>query len=204
MSVRKLMYVLTVVMTMISCKGKKNNNEFTVSGNIENAKEQKVYLEQLFFSTQDIKMVDSGKITNGQFKLKGIADEEGLYVIRLEKNQAAYFLVNDINEIKLNADVNKLSLEGFSVNTPVNLSLKTFMSQVEKKGTALQIKFKDLDSLKNANDQKQFEIESLKMDSLQQDFIDYASQFADTTTSPVLALYSLGYLKNYDMSPFMT
>ena len=98
-------YLLIIVSVLIVSCNNKNKDQFTINGKIENAKDQKVYLEQLFFNEKDIAVLDTAEIKNGKFELTGTAAEEGLYRIRLEKdNNASYLIINDQSEIDFSSN----------------------------------------------------------------------------------------------------
>ena len=75
--------LLIIVSALIFSCNNKSKDQFTINGKIENAKDQRVYLEQLFFNEKDIAVLDTAEIKNGKFVLTAKSEEEGLYRIHL-------------------------------------------------------------------------------------------------------------------------
>ena len=92
---------------------------FTVNGELKGASDQKVYLEQISFNQQPPQILDTAEIIKGNFKVKAVAPEEGLYRLRFEKN-AGYIFINDKSEINFNGDVKDSTLESARFGTPAN------------------------------------------------------------------------------------
>ena len=202
MNFKKFMLSLSLIMTIAACNNKKHIDQFTVSGNLKNVGNQKIYLDQLYFSDKSPDVLDTGILKDGMFSLEGKANEEGLFRIRFENNGAALFFINDINDIKFNADLSDLSLKGFTCNTPANQVLKNFMLQLEKSGGMIDETTKILDSLKQNDNDSLVAIETKKMENLQADFKNYISKFIDTCSSPVVTMFSIGYIRNFDPATF--
>ncbi|MEO6357466.1 MAG: DUF4369 domain-containing protein, partial [Ferruginibacter sp.] len=108
---KNLVTIALCAATLLSCNNKKETGKFTVNGQIANAPDQKIYLEELFFSEKNPEVLDTGEIKNGHFTVSALAVEEGLYRIRLEKDSAFFVLINDKDEIGFTADYNKLATE---------------------------------------------------------------------------------------------
>jgi hypothetical protein len=50
----------------------------------------KKYTEELFLVRKNPEILDTGEIKNGKFTVTGMAPEEGLYRLRLEKDSAFF------------------------------------------------------------------------------------------------------------------
>jgi hypothetical protein len=96
-------YLLVIISVLFFSCNQKNKDQFTINGKIENAKDQQVYLEQLFFNEKDIAVVDTAEIKNGKFVLTAKSEEEGLYRIRLEQDENASYLII----IRCNCSINQ-------------------------------------------------------------------------------------------------
>ena len=93
---KKIMLIAITAILLFSCKNKTDNGKFTVTGEIKNAPDQKVYLEQLYFSQADPQVLDTVDLKNGHFTASALAPEEGLYRIRLENGKESGFIfIND-------------------------------------------------------------------------------------------------------------
>ena len=106
--------LLIIVSALLFSCNNKSKDQFTINGKIENAKNQRVYLEQLFFNGKDIAVIDTAEIKNGKFVLTANSEEEGLYRIRLEQdNNASYLIINDQPEIDFSAKIGNGSDDNF-------------------------------------------------------------------------------------------
>jgi hypothetical protein len=76
------------LLLLAACSQRITEGKFKVSGVIEHAKDQDIYLDQLFFSQQSPEALDTARIRNGKFTLSALATEEGLYRLRLSEGGA--------------------------------------------------------------------------------------------------------------------
>jgi peroxiredoxin len=191
---KNLVTIALCAATLLSCNNKKETGKFTVNGQIANAPDQKIYLEELFFSEKNPEVLDTGEIKNGHFTVSALAVEEGLYRIRLEKDSAFFVLINDKDEIGFTADYNKLATEAGTFTSPANGSLKKFLEGIRTQRIALENKSAELrqmagsaqsDSLLAANKNELAEKEVV--------YNHFISQYVDTTTDPVMGMFALGY-----------
>ena len=86
----------------------------------------------------------------GNFKVKAIAPEEGLYRLRFEKN-AGYIFINDKPEIQFNADVKDSTLQSARFNTPANASLTKFIILLDSMHTTLIGEDRNLKDIQQQN-----------------------------------------------------
>ena len=126
------------LVTLFACNNEASKGEFVVEGNIKNAPDQKVYLEELFFSQKEPVVLDTAEIKNGKFKVEAIAPTQGLYRLRMEKNEAPFFFINDEGTIPFSADYNNLTIETSVFTSPANNSLRKFISGIEAQRNALE------------------------------------------------------------------
>ena len=87
----KNVFFLIISAFLFSCNSKEDNDSFVVKGNLKNAADQKVFLEQITFNQQPPQVIDTAEMKNGKFELNALAPEEGLYRIRFEKNAGYIF-----------------------------------------------------------------------------------------------------------------
>ena len=113
-------------MMLFACNNETQKGKFTVSGELKNAPDQKIYLEELYFSQKDPAVLDTATIKNGKFSISALGPEQGLYRLRLEKDEAAFIFINDQPNITLSADIKKSSLESTLFNSPANYLLRKF------------------------------------------------------------------------------
>lgn len=186
-------------MVMLSCNNTTPKGKFTVTGEIKNAPDQNIYLEELFFSQKAPVVIDTANLQNGQFTLEGIAPEQGLYRLRLEKSEAPFFFINDKSDIQLSADFNKLSIDGTTFSSPANASLKKFVRGIETRTETLQAQTTAMEQYPNKVESDSAYREIKKSLTQNEDaYKNYVLQFLDTTTNPVVAMFALGYTRNLE------
>jgi peroxiredoxin len=196
---KKIITVLLVAVTIVSCNHKSAKGTFSISGDIKNAPDQKVFLDQLFFSNEDPQVLDTAELKGGKFTLSTIGYDEGLYRVRLEKSKSGFIFINDQKDISFTADMQNLSLSGPSFNTPANALLKSFINSVDSQGNALEAQQNQLEQLKAQNvSDSVYKIGTDDLDKKTLVIKNYIINYIDTTTDPVMALFALGYTRSID------
>ncbi len=195
----KIVIPVIVSVILIACNNSSYKGTFTVAGEIKNAPDQKIYLEELYFSQKEPSVLDTAELKGGKFSLNAIAPEQGLYRLRLEKNEVPLFFINDKKDITLAADYDKLSNENIIFNSPANASLRKFISGIQQQRTSMEQKNAALVGYPN-----QVETDSI-FNVMRKDFAtveghykNYLVKYLDTTTNPIVALFTLGYTRNIE------
>jgi thiol-disulfide isomerase/thioredoxin len=198
-AITRIFTVSLLSILLFSCDQQSPKGEFVVSGELRNAPDQQLYLEEVYFSQKEPTVLDTAEMKKGKFTVHAIAPEQGLYRLRLEKTDASFIFINDKPEINFSSDLNNLSLETAIFNSPANHQLRRFLGSVdaqrkdlESRSTLLQ-NYKDpsgTDSTYNAM-QKEF-IQK------QAGYQDFMFRYLDTTSNPVMALFSLGYCRDVE------
>lgn len=190
---KKLLLSAVIIAALFSCNNEDDKNKFTVNGQLKNAEDQKVYLEEVFFSQKDPEVLDTAEIKGGKFSLAGLSTEEGIYRIRLEKMNRGFLFINDGKSINFSADLNDVSLSGPTFSTAANSSLKNFiaindslikklkgyydgLTQLEKEGA------KPGDSIVVAT--------QTNFNNAKDAAAKFCFQYADSVKSPALALFT--------------
>ena len=196
---KKLLTMVMIAAVLAGCKNKSEQGKFVVNGLIKNAPNQKVFLEELFFSEKNPEVLDTGEIKNGKFTVSALAPEEGLYRLRLEKDSAFFILINDNSELVFNADYNKLNTEGATVNSAANASLKKFILGIQSQRNILESTSAALQQMA-ANPQADSAAAVIKNDFKNKEtaYKNYIVQYIDTTKDAVMALFALGYSQNIE------
>ncbi len=196
----RIMMALLLMFTLgISCNEKTIKGKFTVNGELKNAPDQKIYLEQLFFNQKDPEVLDTGTLKNGVFAVTAVGNEEGLYRLRLEKQEAGYIFINDNASIKFKADANDNSLNGPDFNTVANHSFKKFLTGINDKQTALNNLSTAIDSMKANNAPDSVLAISVKnLNGEAKNFKDFIVKNIDTLSDPVVAMFALGYTRGIE------
>ncbi len=194
----KKIVIFISVLFIFSCTSKHQNGLFTVNGHLENAANQKVYLEQLFFNQNPPQVLDTAEMKDGKFEVKANAAEEGLYRIRFEKN-AGYIFINDKDDINFSANANDSVLNSTKFNTPANASLTALIMRLDSIHTKLM-----------SEDQARKEYQQQHNDSLafiadnsfnisNEWYNNFLVKYMDTAASPVIALFALSYAQDVNM-----
>ena len=196
---KKIIVIIIVSLFIFSCKTNPSAEKFKLSGEIKNISDQKIYLEQLYFSQKGPDVMDTAEIKNGKFELSAIAPEEGLYRLRLDKLEHGFIFINDKSQINFKADASDISLEGPVFNTPANVLLKKLMVDLNNRNERITGTAAIVDRLKagNGNDSL-LAIESIKLNELGKGFKNFIINFIDTTSDPVVAMFALGYTRDID------
>lgn len=195
---KKLFFALLVIVTA-SCGSQNGANKFTVQGNIKGLGDQKIYLEQLYFSEKNPEVVDTGDVKNGAFSLSALAPDEGLYRLRLEKDQQAFILINDRKDITLSGDMNNLSMKTLSYNSAATNLLKNFIISTQDFGNTLQQKASVIQQYPAANKNDSTYNELMKdYMSKAQSYKNFLLSYIDTSSNPMVALFALGYTRELE------
>jgi peroxiredoxin len=189
---KKLLAAALVAAILFSCNDKKDKGMFTLSGEIKSAPDQKVYLEQLFFSAKQPEVLDTGDIKNGKFSVSAIGAEEGLYRIRIADGGGAIF-INEASKIDFTGTaVIQEPLSG-SFSGPANIALKTLIQHADSVGMLIANKNRLLTEFSKANvkeDDSIFIATFNEFTALKDDFTKFSFAYADTAKSPIVALFA--------------
>jgi peroxiredoxin len=189
--------ILFCALAFASCGTTKTKGKFTVAGEVVDAPDQKAYLDEIYFNNEKPAVIDTAEMKGGKFSLNGIAAEEGLFRIRFEKapENAGYLFINDVEKIPFSADYNQKDVLAV-FNTPANMSLRKFMKTLDSLQKGLMVEGIISDSLSKAGDSLMKE-ESKKIVALNEQYSTFVLSYADTTQSPIIALFALGYSNNF-------
>ena len=183
-----LIFFCTIL--LFACNHKNEAGHFTVEGNIKNISDQKVYLDQLYFSKQPPTTIDTAEIKNGKFILHGVAPEQGLFRIRTTESESGYLFVNDISDIKFETDFKSKDLGTPNFSSPANASFKKLFTMLDEKQRAIGLLENPISDTK---DSANLLAQQNKLDSLKTDYKNFLLNYVDTTNSPVVAIFALGY-----------
>lgn len=190
---KQLLVSVFLAAVLFSCNSNENKNKFTVTGQLKNAADQKVYLEEVFFSQKDPEVLDTAEMKNGDFTLAGLSAEEGIYRIRLEKMNRGFLFINDEKNIHFTADLDDVSLTGPTFTSPANSSLKNFIGVNDSLISKLN---RCITALKNFEKNGASPQDSIVV-ATQTDFnmakeaaAKFCLQYGDSAKSPALALFT--------------
>jgi len=194
---KKIILFLSVLF-IFSCTSKHNNGLFTVKGDLKNAPDQKVYLEQLFFNQTPPQILDTAEMKNGKFEVKAHAAEEGLYRLKFEKN-AGYIFINDKDDIDFAANANDSVLNTTKFNTPENASLTAFIMKLDSIHTNL---INEDQTRKNYQQQKNDSLAFIADNAFNISnawYNNFLVRYIDTAANPITALFALSYTQDVPM-----
>lgn len=196
-------FVLAVVLS--ACNQKEDSGRFTLTGDVKNIDDQKVYLEQLFFSQQPPQVLDTGTLKDGHFKVSAIAAEDGMYRIRFEKVNSGYIFINDEPEIKMAGDINDETLTGATFRSPANNSLMKMLVHIDEERNRLVSLSGEIDTLKQkSGSDSLLALKTNHLSDVTKNLNDYIIKYIDTTTQPIIALFALGYTQGIDPAVLKT
>ena len=190
---KKLLSAVAIAVVLFSCNKGTDKGKFSVEGELKNAADQKIYLEELYFSDKQPEVLDTGIIKDGKFMITAIAPEEGLYRLRLEKDNAAFLFISEAGKINLRADVNNKELSGYSFSGAANSSLKKLLHYTDSVGLLISNKDRLLGEFIKAGVKETDSIYmaiTTEFKNLNANFTTYAFAFADTAKNPVVALFA--------------
>jgi len=196
---KKLFTIVFCTATLFACNNENQKGKFTVSGELKNAPDQKVYLEELYFSEKDPVILDTTEIKNGKFTISALAPEQGLYRLRFEKTEAPFIFINDNPSIKVTADYNKLSLETIVFNSSANQLLRNFITSINTRRKSLEEKTAALQQYPSpVETDSLYNVLKKEVSSQESAYKNYIIQYLDTTSNAVMAMFSLGYTRDIE------
>lgn len=179
------------------CKTKTETGQFKVIGELKNVANQQIFLEEFFFSDRAPEIVDTSNIQNGKFEVIGLAQEEGLYRIRLANDSSAFLFINDQPRINFTGDFSNLTLESVNFQSKANQLLKAFILKTEQQRKEVTSKGHLLESYAAPaeNDSTYIALDRAYLEA-DNAYKKYLVQFIDTTSDPIVAMFALGYTQN--------
>lgn len=188
---KKIIFIALVAIISQSCTEKKFG-AFTVSGQIKNANEQKIYLQELSLTEKEPLNLDTATIDKkGNFILRGVGKEEGLYRISTEMGMD-FIIINDNNNIKLIADLNDYihyKVEG----SVASAQLHAFFENYRQQDSAMASCFIRLDSLQKTNAPDSILLPCRQeRDRRMGDLNALVTNFINKSESPAARIYAIG------------
>lgn len=188
---KRVIYLAAVLAVIISCQAKKHGG-FEVTGTIKNAPGKKLVLMEAPYASAQPVILDSVFLkNNGDFTLKGRANEEGIFRLVLE-NGPDVILINDNNNIKVNLDVNDYrdyKVEG----SPASKSLHELFENYRNRDSVILTTFKQIDSVHSVPGQDSLaNVLQIKNDQQVEGLNKMLRDFINNSPSPAAAYYALG------------
>ena len=190
---KKLFTAAVIAALLFSCNAGADKGKFTLDGEIKSASDQKIYLEELYFSEKQPEVLDTGEIKNGKFTVAAIAAEEGLFRLRTEDGKNAYLFVSENGKMNFTASIDKPEIANRFFSGTANSSLKKLLLFTDSIGLLISNKNRLLSEFVKAGvkqDDSSFIAASSEFTSLNDNFSKYCFAFADTAKSPVVSLFA--------------
>ena len=189
---KKLFAAAAVTAILFSCNNKAGKEQFTISGDLKASPDQKIYLEQLYFSDKQPEVLDTGEIKNGKFTLTAIATEEDLFRIRTEEGATAFF-INEESKISFSGtSISQEPISG-SFSGPANSSLKKLTQYLDSISLLISNKNRLVTEFTKSGVKQTdstFMAIGNELNSLTENAKKISLAYADTAKSPVVALFA--------------
>ncbi|MBS1578339.1 MAG: AhpC/TSA family protein [Bacteroidetes bacterium] len=188
---KKILYICIAITAITSCSHK-GNGSFLVDGTIVHPSSKKILLEELTFGAAQPTVIDSTTLQpNGNFKLNGIAKEEGLYLLAVENGPTVLF-INDSKSITINLD--EEHYKNYTTNgSAATQQLQQFLENYSTRYNALIKAFTNADSLQKikASDSV-LTVASLKKNNELKKINEFVSSSILKSKSPALSYFIIG------------
>ncbi len=189
---KKLFTAAAVAAILFSCNNNADKGKFTLSGELKASPDQKIYLEQLYFSDKQPEVLDTGEIKTGKFSLTALAPEEGLFRIRTQEGATAFFINEDSKINFTGTAIGQEPLSG-TFSGPSNSSLKKLTQYMDSIGLLMSNKNRLITEFTKSGVKQTdsiFQAISNELSALNANFSNYSFMYADTAKSPVVALFA--------------
>ena len=193
----KLLIFLSAIF-IFSCSSQQKTGSFTVNGELKEAPDQKVFLEQIYFNQTPAQVVDTAEMVKGKFEIEATSPDEGLYRIRFEKN-AGYLFINDKDKIDFSANAGDSTLKSTRFNTPANASLTSLIITLDSIHTQLIAKDQQRKDYLQQNNDSLTAMAENNFNISNEWYKNYLVKYIDTTASPVIAMFALSYAQEVNM-----
>ena len=194
---KKIAWLILLATSLGACKNNTDTNQFVVKGNIKNAVNQKIYLEELFFADKAPEVIDTANVENGNFEIKGTALSEGLYRMRLEKDKGSFIFINDQSNITFTGDVQAPSFKAVNFNTPINQRLKNFVATADDQIVALNNQSTTIKQYVIKTDSA-YKAMLSQYDAAAIAYQKYIINYIDTCSNTTLVMFALGYTREIE------
>ncbi|MEY3208837.1 MAG: hypothetical protein RL064_868 [Bacteroidota bacterium] len=190
----KLLNIILVCLfiSLVGCKEKNSEANYTIAGTIQNASNQKLMLQEVPYGGKPIITLDSTTLgTDGKYAFDFIAKQEGIYRLATE-NDLEIMFINDEEQIQIDADA--ANSQAYKVRGSKNSqALIDFLTVYKKKDSSVFATMYNLEQLQQQK-AKDSSIHWLQIERTNK--INALNQFVENTittaTSPALLYYVLG------------
>lgn len=194
---KKCMYIV-LAFILFSCQEAQEGKSLEVSGMVKNTAATMVYLEENAPNSRPT-IIDSATIKkDGSFTLKTKSKEESLFQLRLKDKLAPFaFFINDVEKVKLTADLNNTTQPYAVENSPATEALINFDQTSYEKGMQLFSEGSRMDSLQKAGAPDSLVSATYaRVETIANSLKEFARESLAKSKSPMLSLYILSSYQN--------
>ena len=199
---KKIFMLFVVAFVALTSCTTKQKGAFVVTGKVAHVPVAKIFLQELPLDGSQPVIVDSTTLqVAGNFELKSIAKEEGLFFINVENGPQAIF-INDGSNIHINLDANDIrhpSIEG----SDASKSLYSFISSYLQKDSVIRSTYQSIDSIQKLPVKNDSLIQALQVKGVDEIGLlnSYIKNFVNESKSPAAIHFAISQVaRTHSMS----
>jgi peroxiredoxin/endonuclease YncB( thermonuclease family) len=190
---KRILFLLTVTAVLFSCN-KAGKNEYIISGTVKGVADGKTVVLEKQDETGQLKPIDTVKIKDGKFTIKGSAKEPEIMLLQVEALQGKVPFILENGDIKVVVDkdsIQKTKLSGTFNNdvfSKFNVDVVKFQKTSQKKLTDFQNA--NMEKMKAAQEAKDtITINKLMKEYqvIQKEGMDFYVKFAETNPKALIS-----------------
>lgn len=190
---KKLFTAAAVAAILFSCNNGDDKGKFSLDGELKSSPNQKIYLEELYFSEKQPEVLDTADIKNGKFTVSAITPEEGLFRLRTQDGASSLLFINEDSKMHFSGFANNQEPSSYSFSGSANSSLKKLLQYVDSVSILISNKNKLLSEFTKAGIKETdstFIAASNELTVLNDHFTKFSFAYADTAKSPIVSLFA--------------
>lgn len=190
---KKLFSAIGIAAVLFSCNAGDDKGKFTIDGEIKGLSDQKIYLEELYFSDKQPEVLDTAEIKGGKFTASALATEEGLFRLRTADEKNVFLFISDKGKMTFTADIDKPEIANRFFSGSANSSLKKLMVYTDSISLLISNKERLRSEFLKAGvpeTDSTFAAVTNEITALNNNFTKYCFAYADTAKSPVVSLFA--------------
>lgn len=185
-------FIIGITLFISGCKNNDSGGNFSVSGNIKNAENQQLLLQEIPYGGKPIITLDSITLDkDGRYNFQFIAKQEGIYRLATDKDFEIIF-INDDDKVIINADANNYN-SYLVKGSKGSQNMFEFLKAYRQKDSSLFATLYNLDALQkqNGKDSTIFWLQKQKVERIK-NLNDFVEASITNATSPAFIYYTLG------------
>lgn len=198
--IKKITFICTLLIAFCSCKKNKTDiveqNGYVISLSIDGLNNRKVSLHK--FSSETSNIVDSTIITNNNAVFEGVIEFPERYLITIETIFGGKLFIIENDSIQINATKYDL-VNSIISGSDLNDELSRFQKKINKIYNKVDVLFPEIQRARLANDAVKLSEISKKMQSIEQESIDYSFNYATNNNDSFVSVMILNDLSKRDV-----